>query len=348
MLALILIVVLSATAAAALSMVSSERREIEDQQAAAEAHAMARSAYNQFITDPDALMASFVPATFVGPDSVQVTFSDGYAWVMVQRIRPSVSGSSTLFIVRSRAVRTSNRPGNVPVAERTFAQYAQWQTGTMNAPAAWTSLTGLTKHGGSGTISGADYCGAGPAVAGVAVPTVPGYQQTGGSSVPAGSPNILDMGTQTQANNMIKVNWSGIVAGTALTPTVNYPASSWPSFSNANYWPIIYVDQTSTFSLPGDGRGLLIVKNDMTISGSKQWDGIILVGGVFTSNGNNTVSGALMTGLNVLLGQTVAASDVGNGTKTYRYDSCKVALAAASFAGLAPIRNTGADNWSSW
>ena len=33
----------------------------------------------------------------------------------------------------------------------------------------------------------------------------------------------------------------------------------------------------------------------MTISDALKWDGIILVGGTFTSNGNNTVSGALVT-----------------------------------------------------
>ena len=144
--ALVLIVVLTATAAAALTTVSSERRVVEDQQAAVDAHAMARSGYDQFITDPMGAFPGFVPATFVGPESTQYTFSDGYAWVSIQRVRPSVSGSSILFLIRSRAVRTANRPGNIPVAERTFAQYAQWQTGSMNTLAAWTSLTGLTKE----------------------------------------------------------------------------------------------------------------------------------------------------------------------------------------------------------
>jgi hypothetical protein len=347
-LALILIVVLSATAAAALSMVGSERRVVEDQEAASAAHAIARSAYDRFLVDPTGALASFDPLVFTGPDSAQFTFSDGYAWVSVQRVRPSVSGSAPLFLIRSRAVRTDGRPANTPVAERVFAQYAAWQTGAMPTLAAWTSLSGLTKNGGSGTISGADNCGSATPVAGVAVPTSPGYQQSGGSSVPSGAPNILDMGPQADANAMIKINWSGIVGGTAIIPDVALPGGVWPTFTNANYWPVIYVDQAGSWALPGSGRGLLIVKNDMSISDSKQWDGVILVGGTFTSNGNNVVSGALVTGLNVLLGQSVGQSDVGNGTKTYRFDSCNVEKVGEQFKGLAPLRNTSADNWGSY
>ncbi len=347
-LALILVVVLSVTAAGALTMVGSERRVVEDQQAAAEAHAMARSAYDQFLTNPVGTMPAFTPPTFTGPDSVQFTFSDGYAWVSVQRIRPAIADSSALYLVRSRAVRTANRPVRTPVAERVFAQYAQWQTGAMEVPGGWTSLSGLKKNGGSGYIGGADNCGKKPAVAGVAVPNVPGYTQNGGSTVPSGSPNILDMGSQAQANGMVKVDWPGIVAGTSYTADIILPGGSWPSFSDPNYWPAIYVDQAGSWSLPGNGRGVLIVRNNLTINGSRQWNGIILVGGTLTSNGNNTVSGAVMTGLNELLGEDVPESDLGNGNKTYRYDSCDVENATNRFAGLSPLRNTSADNWRTY
>lgn len=309
---------------------------------------MARSAYDQFLTDPAGTMAAFTPPTFTGPDSVQFTFSDGYAWVSAQRIRPSISGSSVLYLVRSRAVRTSNRPGNTPVAERVFAQYAQWQTADMPLLAAWTSLSGLHKNGGSGYIGGVDNCGTQLPVGGVAVPTVPGYTQNGGLPVPLGVPPVIDMGPQAQANSLIKIDWAGIVAGTSVTPDITLTGGSWPNFSDPNYWPLIYVDQASDFTLPGSGRGLLIARNNVIVSGSRQWDGIILVGGTLTSTGNNTVSGAVVTGLNVLLGESVAASDLGNGNKTYRYDSCNVGNAVSRFGGLSPIRNASADNWRTY
>lgn len=347
-LALVLIVVLSVTAAAALGMVGGERRVVEDQEAASEVHAMARSAYDRFITNPAGILPSFAPATFVGPDSGQVTYSDGYAWVSVQRVRPSVSGSATLFLVRSRAVRTSNRPGKTPLAQRVYAQYAQWQDVQMPAQAAWTSLSGIVKNGSSGTISGVDNCGGSP-VAGVAVPNVPGYVQMGtGSSVPAGSPPILNMGSQSTANASVGVDWSTILAGMALSADVVLPGGSWPSFSNSSYWPVIYVDQPGVFSVNTSGRGMLIVRNDVLLNGSVQWDGIILAGGTLTSNGNSIVRGATVTGLNVLLGQSVAASNLGNGTKVFRYDSCNIENSLGKFNGLAPLRNAGVDNWASY
>ena len=347
-LALVLIVILSVAASAALGMVNSERRVVEDQEAASEASAMARSAYDQFITNPTATIPTFVATTFVGPDSGQMTFSDGYAWVKVQLVRPSVSGSARLFLIRARAVRTINRPVHTPVAERVFAQYAQFNDIQMPALAAWTSLSGLLKNGGMGTISGADNCGASTPVAGVAVPNVPGYVQSGGTSVPTGSPPILNMGSQSAANGMVGVDWTTILSSMATSADVVMPGGSWPSFSNSSYWPVIYVDQLSNWNLPSSGRGMLIVKNDMTIGGSIDWDGIILVGGTYTSNGANVVKGALVTGLNVLLGQAVAPSNLGNGTKTYRYDSCNVENATKRFDGLAPLRNSGVDNWRSY
>src|SRR5204863_1520390 len=143
----------------------------------------------------------------------------------------------------------------------------------------------------------------------------------------------------------VTVDWAGIVGGTSLTPDITLPGGAWPSFATPTYWPVVYINQAGSWSLPGDGRGLLIVRNDMTISGSKSWDGIVLVGGTLTSNGNNTVSGAVMTGLNVLLGQVVGASDMGNGNKTFQYNSCSVANAASHFGGLAPLRNTSVAHW---
>lgn len=326
-------------------MVASERQVLGDQEAQLGAYDIARSAVDRFVADPAGTLAGFSPPAWAGPDSVYFAFTNGYAWVRVERIMPAGAGRAAIYSIRGRGVRTTYRSGNTPAAERVFAQYAQFQSGTMSPLSAWTSLSGLQKNGGAGTISGVDECGLQPPVGGVAVPTAPGYSQSGGSSVPNGTPNIVDMGTQAEANGMITIDWAGIIGGTALTPDLTMPAAGWPSFANPAYWPVIYVNQVGSFALPGDGRGLLIVRNDMSISGSKEWDGIILVGGTLTSNGNNTVRGAVVSGLNMLVGINVPVSDVGNGTKTFRYNSCNVANAASRFGGLAPLRNTSVDNW---
>ena len=352
---LLIIVVLSALAAGAFTRIGSERRTIDNQESTLDAYSMARSGLDQFLADPTNGPLTFDPATFVGPDSGTIALTGGYAKIIVQRIRPAVGTTvSSLFVVRSRGVKTSSSVAGAPNAERTIALIASWQKGSMNVTAAWTSLTGLQKNGGSGTLSGVDNCGTAGAVAGVAVPAIPGYSQNGGSSVPNGSPNILDMGTKAQAATSVGIDWPNIVNGTSMTPDITIPPGSWPSSSTfSTSWPVIYVDQASDFALPGDGRGTLVVRRNMTISGSKSWDGIILVGGTLTSNGNNTVLGAVVTGLNVQLGDTVGpsavgVSDVGNGNKTYRYDSCNVAKAAARFAGLVPFRNTQVDNWATY
>ena len=344
---LMLVLVISAAVAGTFSMIESERKSLGDQEAQQGAYDIARSGYDHFMANPAGSLAGFTPPTWTGPDSLYVPLSGGYAWVRVERIRPAIGTDGALYLVRSRGVRTSYRSGNTPAAERIFAQYAQFNTG-MPPLAAWTSLSGLVKSGGSGVISGTDGCGATAPVGGVAVPTAPGYVQSGGSSVPSGSPNILDMGPQPSANAMIDLDWPGIVAGTALTPDLTIPGASWPSFASSTYWPVIYVNQVSEFDLPSDGRGLLIVRNNMRLNGSVQWDGIILVGGTLTSSGNNTVSGAVVTGLNVLLGENPGASDLGSGNKTFVFNSCNVANATTRFGGLVALRNTSVDNWPAY
>jgi hypothetical protein len=347
---LLIIVVLSALAAGAFTRVGSERRTIDNQESTLDAYSMARTGLDQFIADPRNGPLTFDPATFVGPDSGTISMTGGYALITVQRIRPAVGTTvSALYIVRSRGVKTISGVSDAPAAERTVALIASWQPGTMNVLAAWTSLTGLTKNGGSGTLSGVDNCGRAATVAGVGVPNTPGYSQNGGSSVPNGSPHILNMGTQVAAANAVGIDWPNILNGASLTPDVTIPSGSWPSSSSfSTSWPVIFIDQAGTYSLPSDGRGTLVVRNNLTISGSRQWEGIILVGGTLTANGNNTVRGAVVTGLNVQLGQNPGVSDVGNGTKTYRYDSCNVDSAATRFSGLHAYRNTTVDNWASY
>lgn len=89
---------------------------------------------------------------------------------------------------------------------------------------------------------------------------------------------------------------------------------------------------------------MLIITGNLTVSGSTGWKGIILVGGLITSNGNNGVEGAVVSGLNVKLGLPVPIS-VANGTKQYNYNSCEVARSATTMGALITLRNTWVDNW---
>ena len=62
----------------------------------------------------------------------------------------------------------------------------------------------------------------------------------------------------------------------------------------------------------------------------------------------NTVEGAVVSGLNVALGQTLPQGAVGNGQKTYQYNSCNVAKAMAKMAQLVGYSNAWVDNWPTY
>ena len=89
---------------------------------------------------------------------------------------------------------------------------------------------------------------------------------------------------------------------------------------------------------------MLIVTGNLVLNGSVGWKGVMLVGNDITSNGNNAVEGATISGLNVKLGTYVPASTA-NGTKQYNYNSCEVAKATTTMGALVTLRNTWVDNW---
>ena len=344
-----LIAMLTIAVSTSFMVASSESRFIDNSTDELSAHGLAQSGLELFLVSRDSF--GFTSAPPAVKESIQVLLPGGSASVVLERVRPSVAGSPSLYVIRSRGVTTDPELPNVPQAERIVAQYARWTTATLGVGAAVSALTGFHKNGGSGTIDGRDQCGMLADVAGMAVPTSPGYTQSGGIPVPTGSPPIEDMGTVAAFSNSVSIDWAGIVSGTALTPDIVIPGGSWPSFSNPSYWPVILVN--GNFSLPGDGRGTLIVTGNLTINGSKDWEGIILAGGKVTGNGNNGIAGAMVTGLNVKLGPNpdsiaavIGTNAIGNGTKRIYYNSCHVASALARFGGLATYPNAWADNWA--
>ena len=72
-----------------------------------------------------------------------------------------------------------------------------------------------------------------------------------------------------------------------------------------------------------------------------------MVGGALTSNGNNTTAGAVVSGLNVLIGGTPGqgvAQSTANGTKSYTFNSCAVKRATQSLSAYSAISNSWMDN----
>jgi len=286
----------------------------------------------------------------------RVTLPGGYADVTSIRVRPMIGSNAALFFIRSRGRDTSQRlsgSADSTMAEHTVGTYARWNTATMNVKSAWLSLSGLNKSG-TGVISGVDQCGANASVAGVMVPKGD-LNVSGGSFHPAGNPPVDTTNTYDQLKNQTGIDWAGIESG-SITADITIPGQSFPSSTtfdnNTSYWPVIRI-HTNNFSLPNHGRGMIIADSNFSISGSNMWDGVILIGGKLTSNGNNTTAGATVSGLNDLLGGAAADTSVvsdadANGQKTYLYNSCNVAKATAGLRKYVAMPNAWSDNVAGW
>jgi hypothetical protein len=343
---MLLIAVLAVLLAAGFAAVSGERRVNANDEAALDAFTLAQTGLELFIAKRDSF--GFLSSPPAVSESTRVTLTGGYADVVLYQMRVDTVAQRYGYVIRSHGVITAKRLRGIPQAERTIAEYATWQTGTMGVLSSWTSLTGLHKNGASSMgTGGVDACGKAPTVAGVAVPQNPGYTQNGSGLAPQGNPPVKNIAATPAASaDSVKIDWAGITSGTALQPDITIPSGSWPAFTNPNYWPVIYVN--GDFSLPGDGQGTLIVTGSLTMSGNVTWHGVLLVGNNLTSNGNNGVDGATITGLNIKLGQSLVQGDVGNGTKHFNYNSCNVAKAMGKWSQLVGFTNAWVDNWPTY
>ena len=343
--AILVIAVLTIMIAGGFSLVSAERRSVADQKSQISAFRIAEQGLELFLVRRDSLMAgkpSYTKVPGAIPDTVQINMTGGFAQVTLTRLRPVKGSQSGLYVVRSRGVETAGAYAGSPQGVRTVAQYVLWEPASMQVLAGWTALSGLQKNGGAGTLGGIDLCHDSAAVAGVVVPYNPGYT---GKTVAVGNPPV-----DSVAPDSVAIDWNAIVNGNMITPTITIPGGSWPTAamnaawndSLSTYYPIIRVN--GDFSLPGSGKGMLIVTGSLTLNGSVGWKGVLLVGDDITSNGNNGVQGATVSGLNVKTG-TYVPSSTANGTKQYNYNSCEVAKSTTTMGALVTLRNTWVDNW---
>ena len=74
------------------------------------------------------------------------------------------------------------------------------------------------------------------------------------------------------------------------------------------------------------------------------WAGVVLIGGYAMIQGNASIDGALVTGLNIKLGANVGNADAGAQLHV-QYHSCNLAAALARFAHLQLVANAWTDSW---
>jgi type II secretory pathway pseudopilin PulG len=350
-LSILVIAILSLSVLVAASRLSSERQITSDQEAVMDAFAVAQAGMEQYFSALTALPPGTVPPT--SHDTTITSLPGGTAQISFRRLRDSTSTTPAVYVVTSRGTNTTaKRFGfRVPSAERTVAQYAVWRPADLDLNAAFTSLSGIDKNGNSGALDGNDGCGALPAIPGVAVPNGTYTGQTNPiNGNPDDAPVLLGTpGTSGTGKDAVEVDWAGISAGTALPPNYTIPGDSWPTSAQMDNWPVILVN--GDLSLSGsetNGKGILIVTGNLTMGGSWTHDGIVLVGGVLTSNGNNTIQGAVITALNIKLGVAVPQNAIANGNKTFQYNSCSIASALRRIGSVQRVRNGWTDTWSSY
>jgi hypothetical protein len=351
------IIVVSASIAASLTSTTAEITTNAAARGQARAYNIAQSGLEQFLVrrNESGWCQNCSDPVVADSEWTRVSLPGGYSDVVAVKVRPMIGTENALFFIRSKGVDTAVKLSGAAAgqfAERTVGIYAIWNTATINVKAAWLSLSGLNKNG-TGVISGVDNCGEKAAVAGIMVPKGDLHVQ-GGSFNPAGSPPVDTSKTFTQLKPTVNIDWAGVLGG-AMAADITIPGGSFPNTSafdnDPNYWPVIRI-KTNGYSLPNRGRGIIIADSNFTISGSNMWDGIIMVGGELTSNGNNTTAGATFSGLNFLIGGTPSNSTVddatANGQKTYVYDSCNVEKATQRLRRYSALPNSWIDNLASW
>jgi hypothetical protein len=239
--------VLAVMLAAGFAGMSSERRVIANDEASSDAFLLAQNGLELFIAKRDSF--GFMASPPAASESTRATFGGGYVDVVLQQVRSDTVNHRYGYVIRAHAVRTDPALSGTPPGERTVAEYAAWQIGTMHVLSGWTSLTGLQLNSTSATLTGNDGCNMMAPVAGVAVPTSPGY--VGPATAVTGNPPVLYLGTQQQAVQATHLDWNGIVNQHALRFDYVIPPASWTSINFTN-WPIIEV--VGDFTLPDVDR----------------------------------------------------------------------------------------------
>lgn len=314
-------------------------------------------------------LSEHVTRSRTSPATVTYDLGDSRAEVRSERLLVVDPGEgTTLFRVEARGLRDPARGGT---ARRTVSQVALHVPGQVTVNSAITAAGGMQKNGVAGTVSGYDDAtsvecpvGGQAAITGLAVPPG-GYTQAGdgaggpqqggpGPSSPGspggfyGDPPIDDSQSGEDLLADSGLDWEGMLNGSVTSPDYIVSRDGWPDFSGLpeDEWPVILVDVDDFQVSPAQsGRGTVIVQENLMIDGAWNWEGLVFVGNSLTSNGVNLLDGALMTGLNLALGESVDQASLGNGTWDYRFDSCAVLYAKQGMGSMATQPGTWTEGW---
>jgi hypothetical protein len=353
---LLVTLILTVSISAGFMLSSAENSAGSDHDAQLQAYTVAQQGLERYLTDVTSL-----PTTF--PNTRTIITADGRAVVTMRRMKTGSTRDSMVFVITSRG--TATAPGlqlssRDPQGERVISQFISWVDGSFDVNAAFTSLAPNNRDNGTPGLKfdGNDACGVSPPVAGLAIPDGsydPRGSNSGATNIdgnPSGSPDYLGTSGPTgTAKDSIGIDWAGILAGDIAADIVVTRSQDLNSLNASSFasWPVMKVigDIGNGYNLTQvqGGQGILIVTGNALFS-NFYWDGIVLVGGTAEMSGTSAnMEGALIAGLNVLLGQTVGNATVANGLVHVTYNSCNVDEALANLGGWRRLQNTWSDNW---
>jgi type II secretory pathway pseudopilin PulG len=330
-----------------LSRVQADRQIAEASEATADAFVIAQSGLQNYLGTRSARPPD--------GDSVRINLVGGYANVVSTLVRnPSDSTEEQLFLVRSTGYVIDLAAGAFIQAKRTVAQFADWQTGSIERGAALTAANGVrVRNGPSPTdrlVSGYDAssgpaCPApGPAIVGMRTTTVNGPSDLRYSGVPD---SLVEVGGGTgyAVATDTDIDWAGALAP-AFVP-------DYTTFQNGDMTrPIQRVTGDLTLNGSYQGSGILIVTGNLNLSGSAfSFEGIILVGDAIMFQATSiTIQGMVVSGLNMLLGGNPARTELLDENELLQigYHACFVDQGLAALTGLAPVANAWLDSWATY
>jgi type II secretory pathway pseudopilin PulG len=329
---------------AAFTRVSADRRIADGTEATVTALAIAQAGLQTYLSVQDSEPPN--------GDSVRINVMGGYAWV-VPHIIQDPTGVPVLktFVVRSTGYLIAPTAGPDPLAERTVAQFAVWEPGSirqLGAVTAFGSDPAVNDHGGVDPfwVFGADDCGEEVAVPGVRTYTTSGLSSTNPDDGPR---NNLVTGTRAEIAAETGIDWDAIVNDGALQPDYTSLVPNDTTFKT------YFIDAGEVDAENFKGTGLLVITGELDTGNSSShgyfvWDGIVLLGGALDADAmdSTVINGLLITGLNTLTGESAPTTVFDNNPVHVRYNSCNVSRALERWKGFRPLPGAWVDTWATY
>jgi len=373
---LLVMVLLTVMLTAAFVLVSAESRTTDNSLASTRALTIAEAGLQTYLSQNRGLSGT---STW---DSMRLDFPGGYAAVVARRMRPGGSGQLSEWAISSTGFSSDPLLPGTPQSMRAIGQVAQLNPGALPMRAALVALNGLVVTGGSagqsanpvsgvngGSISGCVLPG-GAANDTIGLSTFPGAYSASAGPAPAGETGygggagsgmevFATLGTVYDSTH---IDWPLLADSNGpFRPDYQMPGATLPAPGDTAYLvgrvfgDLVIPASPSPWTSKGR-HGVLVVTGDVTMANQAHWDGVMVIGGRLIPQGEFFIHGAVITGLNIMLGMTVAPDSVDRQNDNWQsgfspvhaidWSWCHVRWSTNALSGMAPVRNSWLDTWA--